>query len=157
MKVLLFKPVSLLDKLICFFTRGSYQHVSILLNNGTIIESKPFKGVRILKSINVALESNPICEVCSIDVSPYQIEDITSFLISQIGKKYDYASALGFAFFTNKEDRESRNRWFCSELVFTAFSKSGIELLKRIPAWKVSPSMIAYSNLITVEYIKIKD
>jgi uncharacterized protein YycO len=71
---------------------------------------------------------------------------IEDFLVSQIGKKYDWLAIFGFVLHTTKEGRKQYKRWICSELVFAAFQKAGINLLERIDAWKVSPTILSWNT-----------
>lgn len=68
------------------------------------------------------------------------------FAMAQVGKKYDY---LGVARFVTRRPSKGNEKWFCSELVFEAFRRAGVNLFHRIEAWEVSPSMISYSPLLT--------
>jgi len=88
--------------------------------------------------------------VYSVDVSPSQKEKIESFLKEQIGKPYDWLGILGFPLRSRKLER--KNRWFCSELVFTAFKQAGVELLKNTHPAEVSPRLFLKSPLLRFEY-----
>jgi hypothetical protein len=52
----------------------------------------------------------------------------------------------GFLFRAPWLQRE--NRVFCSELVFSRCLSNGVALLKRIPAFKVSPSLLTLSPVL---------
>ena len=152
MKIALFKPSSILDRIICFFSRGKYSHAAIILDDGSVIEAKPFHGVRKVKSIYDVLDSKESVEVFAVDITTEQTEMVERFLHEQVGKKYDYWMVFGFVIYTDEESRKSRNKWFCSELLFMAFLKAGVELLCRIDPWKVSPTMLSYSPIAKLEY-----
>ena len=149
MKIAFFRPSSYLDKAITFFTRGKYSHVCIILNDGSVIEARPFYGVRYLKSIYDGMNKKDVVDIYEVDTTEEQDKIITDFLYNQIGKGYDYWSVFGFVIYTKKESRESRGKWFCSELVFSAFYKATIHLFERIEAWMISPSFLSYSTDIT--------
>jgi uncharacterized protein YycO len=67
------------------------------------------------------------------------------FLEDQIGKNYDWVALLGFILYLNDEER---NRYTCSQLTFAAFKSADIHLLERVDDYKVSPTMISYSDKI---------
>lgn len=71
--------------------------------------------------------------------SPEQAQAFFLFLYGQIGKGYDFKGIMGFA---TSSDIHSKDRWFCSELVFAAALHAGIILLERIEAHKVSPGLL---------------
>ena len=89
--------------------------------------------------------------VYSVEVSKNQKAQIERFLNSQIGRKYDWLGILGFPLRNWK--LESKSRWFCSELVFTAFQKAGVELLKNTHPSEVSPRLFLKSPLLQFEYV----
>ncbi len=88
--------------------------------------------------------------VYSVEVTEKQKEKIFEFAESQIGKPYDWLGILGFVLFN--PNIESKNRWFCSELVFAAFKKAGVELLKNTHPSEVSPRLFLKSPLLQFEY-----
>lgn len=67
------------------------------------------------------------------------------FLDAQLGAGYDWFGILRFL----PRWRKSNDRWFCSELVFEALRRSGITLLRGIPATKVTPGALACSPFLT--------
>ncbi len=67
------------------------------------------------------------------------------FLAAQIGKPYDYLGILGFALRTRVE---SKNSWFCSELIFAAAQAAEINLLSRIEPYQVAPGDLNISPLL---------
>lgn len=76
--------------------------------------------------------------------------DVLNFLHKQIGKKYDISMIIRFIT-RNQETRESKEKWFCSELVYAAASKVS-PLLNNIEPWMASPAMISYSPLLKKVY-----
>ena len=148
MKILFYKGTSFVDKSILFISRGGYSHCSIVLNNGSLIEAKPFKRVHRCSSIISELKSNTIIDIFDVTTTSEQDKIIEDFLISQIGKKYDYLSIIGFVLYTSESGRKAYKHWICSELVFVAFRKAGINLLERVDAWKVSPTILSYNTVM---------
>jgi uncharacterized protein YycO len=153
-KIALFRPIDWIDKTICFFSRGNYSHVAFLLEDGSVIEAKPFKGVR--KIPNLFFERSPkqIIELYTAHLTDEEELIIKNFLHKQIGKSYDYMSVLGFIINKSEKGRKKTKRWLCSELVFCAFKKVNIKLLERIDQWAVTPVLVSYSNKLKLNSIK---
>lgn len=149
MKVALFKPLSFIDKLVCFFSRGKYSHIAILFDDGSSIEAVPFKGVIYNKNLIKSRNKNQIIEVYNIKTTTKQDRIIKYFLERQLGKGYDYLSVLGFIINKTDVGRKEYGKWFCSELVYSAFRKAEIELLERIHQWETTPVLISYSNKLS--------
>lgn len=147
MRIALYRGNDFIDKAILFFSRGGWTHAAIVLDDGRTIEAYPFKGVRLRQSIAEQM-SNKTVDIFEVATTPEQDEIIKDFLTKQIGKRYDYLAIIGFVLYTTKKGRKQYARWICSELVFAAFQKVGINLLERIDAWKVSPTILSYSSVI---------
>lgn len=139
--ICLHRPLDWIDKLICFFCRGIYCHVNVKIND-IVYDCRPFKGVRRLKVIDD--KKGKIVDLYEIPHFPKSHErEIIKFLESQVGKNYDWVALLGFILYINEEER---NRYTCSQLTFAAFKSAGIHLLERVDDYKVSPTMISYSD-----------
>lgn len=145
MQLNLHRGSSLISKLILWQSRGRYSHASITLRDGRVIESREFIGVHCLPKLQARKgERIDSYEVATTD---RQADLIEHFLVSQLGKKYDYISLIRFI------SREpvahwNKRKWFCSELAFEAFRTAGIELLCNIEAWAVSPELLGISPVI---------
>ncbi len=148
MKIAFYRGTSLLDKLILFFSRGGYSHCSILFDNGSMIESKPFIGVQKCDTIFSSLKCDTKVDIFEVNTNRKQDKIIMDFLKNQIGKGYDYLSAIGFIVYSTNEGRKSYGRWFCSELVFSAFKKAGINLFERVSSWQISPTVLSYNTVM---------
>jgi len=90
--------------------------------------------------------------IFSVQVTEEQKQKIEEFLFDQLGKEYDFKGIFGFASYSDVQDM---NKWFCSELVFAAFKYAGINLLRDIPAYKVSPRLFLLSPLLKKEFDSI--
>ena len=145
LNVALYKPKSILDRLVCFFSRGKYSHAALVFEDDMVIESRPFKGVIKSKNLIKASESKSVIDLYSIRVSKKKYEVIREFMLNKVGSKYDYMSVFGFVLFSNKQNRHSRNKWFCGEIIISAFNKVHIYLVGKMPAWKASPTTLSYS------------
>jgi len=148
MKIALYKGTGWLSKAILFMSRGGYSHAAMVLNNGSIIEAFAPGGVRTRTGVGDGIYANTYVDVFDVNTSVEQDIIIQEFLEKQIGKGYDYLAILGFVFHTTHEGRIQYGRWICSELVFAAFQKAGINLLERVECWKVSPTILSYSPFL---------
>lgn len=134
-----------ISSLIKWQTRSVYSHVSITLDDGRVVEAREFKGVRVLPKLQPSKGER--IDSFHIELSERQKEEIEHFLLSQVGKGYDYISILRFIT-RDHVPHWSKTKWFCSELAFEAFRTAGIELLCRIEAWAVSPGLLALSPVL---------
>lgn len=144
----LYRKSGIISNIIKFFSRGNYSHVAIQVN-GVVYESKEFHSVRKLTDWCINTATVDIYEIL---ITEEQEKELIIFLEKQLGKPYDYMMVLGFLFFTTREKRKSRRRWFCSEFVFAALEKIGIKLFNNIEPWKISPVMLSYSPLLKFKY-----
>jgi len=76
-------------------------------------------------------------------LSRNQSKAILEFAHSCVGKSFDY---LGMFLYGTKIDIDES--WFCSELVFQAYLKAGIRLLKRVEKTEVQPAYFWVSPLL---------
>lgn len=139
MKVVLFKGSGFISRLIAFQTRSEYSHAAILFDDGMLYESRETYGVRKVP------DWSPVGQnVDCFNVTVTSPGTMRQWLDTQVGKKYDLGSVIRFI--TRKqESRSDSGRWFCSELVFAALQKGGVNALERIEPWAVSPAMLSYS------------
>lgn len=70
-----------------------------------------------------------------LDVPTDQPDAVLRAAYRQIGKPYDWAGVMGFAFRRCWQDDDS---WFCSELIAWAFAKAGANLF-RTDVWRITP------------------
>lgn len=75
-----------------------------------------------------------------------QKEQMRAWMRSQLGKKYDFRSV--FRFLTRVDKKGAEDSWFCSEYAFMALYQIEVELLCRIPAFKIAPCLIPMSPLL---------
>jgi len=109
-------------------TRGPYSHCEIAVAIGDGLYrcySSSFRdgGVRIK---TMPLPGNK-WDLISLDIACAQV---MTFHDRHIGKPYDWRGVLGFVFY----NRDSRNKWFCSEYCAAALGFS--------EAWRISPSLL---------------
>ena len=142
MIICLYKGKGIVSRGIRFQTRGTYTHASILLDENHVFEAREFRGVK----ISEITEKDDI-DYFHIDITEQQADELIQFLAKQKGKGYDYWSIWAFIA-RAKENRASLNLWFCSELVFAALKKIGINLLERIKAYMVDPYRLSTSPIL---------
>jgi len=150
-KIALHHPLSKIEKTICLFSRGKYCHASIILDDGSVYESKAWIGVRKKSSISDGEQVGKRIDLYTVKLKPDQKKLLIKFLESRMGWKYDYFGVLGFVIYSTRETRLDLHRVFCSELVAAALGHAKFKLLERIPAWKVAPVMLSWSPKIKFE------
>ncbi|HBA86323.1 MAG TPA: hypothetical protein DCZ95_19760 [Verrucomicrobia bacterium] len=143
--IALYKGKSTLSRAIRWRTWSEYSHAAWVLDDGSVIEAWK-GGVRHVR--NMATQHTPGTDVdlFTLNLTVAQKWAIQDFLIRQVGKPYDYGAILGFM---TRAKSENSEKWFCSELIFAACQSAGVELLKRIPAWKVSPGLLSVSACLS--------
>ncbi len=152
--ILASKGISLTSRLIRWWQWGfPYTHIAYCFDlsdsNDPIVIEAWWNGVRQGKFSEVHTPGTEF-SVYSIQVTDGQKKRIEEFLQRQLRKPYDWLGILGFPLRNWK--LESKNRWFCSELVFAAFKQAGVELLKNTHPSEVSPRLFLKSPLLQFEY-----
>ncbi len=152
--VLASKGISLTSRAIRFRQWGfPFTHIALVVDlkdkNDPVVIEAWWNGVRKGRFSEVHTPGTEFA-IYSVRVSEHQKKKIFEFANSQIGKPYDWLGILGFVFFN--PNLESKNRWFCSELVFAAFKQAGVELLKNTHPSEVSPRLFLKSPLLQFEY-----
>jgi len=139
---------SIFDKIIRWQTRSKYSHVSISLEKD-VIEATRFYGVR--KFQKYKFKKDEYIDMYSTEVTSEQFRKISQFLYAQVGKKYDITMVLRFLS-RESESGGSKDKWFCSELIYAAFEHAGISLLNNTKAWEVSPGLLSRSTMLHYEF-----
>ena len=147
--IALYKGKSLLSRVIRIVNWNDYSHAAWFdPDDGSVIEAWIGAGVRRVASLST--QHTPGTCVDLFDVfgeTPAHTERIRINLRARVGRGYDFWGALHFV--TRRPEHSlSQDKWFCSELVFAAYSQVGLPLLARVPAWKVHPGMLSYSPLL---------
>ena len=144
-RVLLYHGKGIISGLIRWQTRSMYSHSGILLPDGTSVGAL-YNGVVISPD---PLSVDPGMDKFIVNnITNEQWKIACDFILSQLGKGYDYWAIIRFV---SRESMPDNDRWFCSELVFTALQKAGINLLKRVPPSEVSPGAMSHSTLLTLD------
>lgn len=150
-RIAFFKGKSLTSRLIGWFNWGPYSHVAWWRGEGEMVEAWQGVGVAETNIVDGLHTAGTVVDLYHIaDLTDEEAEVIDDFHVSQIGKKYDLVGCLHFLLRRPPHIRD-QDRWFCSELVATACASAGRPLLERVPPWKISPSMLSYSPLLTFD------
>jgi uncharacterized protein YycO len=141
----------LFSRLIRWFTRAGYSHVSLWFwdaadpHGGAVVEAMEGKGVREIPAdwyreargdgrITVYTMREPLTLV--------ECEALLSAVRAEVGAKYDW---LGVFRFVTRRRHAHNDKWFCSELVAWGFAQIGRPLFDRTEAWEVKPGDIPRS------------
>jgi uncharacterized protein YycO len=143
-----FKGISRISRFIRFFNWGDYSHVA-WVDNETMecIESWAPCGVRMVPTIHHQHTPGTPVDIFSVQTTDEQEKAVREFLLSQVGKAYDWPGIASFVT-RRKSGEDPAEKWFCSELIMAAYQSIGVNLLERIPAYKVSPSMLVTSHAL---------
>jgi uncharacterized protein YycO len=134
------------SKCIEWMNWSEYSHVAWLNSNHTVTEAWAPK-VRNVADINSGHTNGTQIDIFSIPrMTNSQRMEIDRYLFLQVGMKYDWAGV--FKFLPRVSSAETNNKWFCSELIFEACQKANLNLLERIPPYKVYPGMVVISPLL---------
>jgi len=150
MIICLHKGTGLVGSLIKWQTRGKYSHASLMLSCHELFESREFKGVRIAD-----IYEKERIDFFHVRANVYQQSLVLSFLEGLTKAKYDYRQV--FRFITRMREADgTQGKYFCSELVFDALHKAGIDLFINTEGWEVSPHLISRSPILKrVQYEEI--
>ncbi len=128
-------------------TSSQVNHVSSCIGNGEMVEA--------LGSV-VRTKTNRLTGEWWIHLRPTgYITDankvaMREFLVSQVGKKYDWKAIWGFGPWQSYDHVNGHpDKWFCSELVWQSYYKVGTQLSRR-PNCYVFPTDILESPLVKV-------
>ena len=146
--IALYQGTSAVSRLIRWRTWSDYSHAAWVCRDGSVIEAWHVgKGVR--RVAGLLDQHTPGTQVDLFDVQGLddgRRYDVETFLLAQLGKPYDFAGIMGFVAARRVENPQ---KWFCSELIFAALQSVGIDILARIPAWKVTPGLLLLSPTLT--------
>jgi len=118
---------SFLDRLVQYFSGSKYSHAFIICGNMKI---EAMAGVGVREANIYSYGGKWTADLFDIDATEEQQEKMWSYAWGQKGKKYDYSGVMHFVFFWR---RQSKYRWFCSELVEAAAREAGISLSGKVP------------------------
>ena len=159
-----YQGTSFISRLIRWQTRSVYSHIAVrftkdiwvkrgggresLINAGAVVEAWN-GGVRQVRNLSAAHTPGTRVDLFEfvIPLSETEEQAFAAFLLSQVGKGYDYRAI--FRFITRAPiNHWNKTKWFCSELAFEACLTAGRDLLARTAAWKVPPAWVPMSPLL---------
>ena len=144
MQLLAYRGRSWISKAIRWQTRSKYSHIAIELNDGSVVEAWHVGGVSHSKDFKEKHTKGTPVDAFAIKM-PFDVVEAEAFLLSQVGKKYDFGSILRFM---SRRDEPKDNKWFCSELAVEALKEGRLALLERIPASHISPGQCITSPFL---------
>jgi hypothetical protein len=149
MIICLHKGKGIIGNLIKWQTRGEYSHASIMVNPYLLYESREFKGVQF------SITPNEDIDYYYLPLSLGDENKIFQLIEKYHGAKYDYKMVARFMS-RRGASSDTRDKFFCSELVFDILARSDLYLFNNTEGWEVCPSMLARSPLLEkIEYEKI--
>lgn len=124
-----------------YMTRSKFCHVALEFN-GKVIQANSIVGVHETTIDELKKEYSTIE---SYEINHDINEKAYAFAKTQLGKPYDYLAIIAFLV---DRDWQSRDKWFCSELVAYALKQSGVELFNpKTKINQISPEDLYKFNL----------
>jgi len=126
------KSEDLGGRILRLFLMSKWNHVAIQVGDN-VYEAVSWGGVirRPYRKFAAAWR-----RVSSVDIDVAESFPLIKFLDWQVGKPYDWKAILAFPF---RGSWQSREAWFCSELVYEALMVGGGILPDRLPSNRVTP------------------
>lgn len=170
MLILLYKGKSIISRIIRWRTWSQYSHAAIIPSDGyelplslgsmsqylsscvmceswQKVQGTLLGGVVRRSGISIDHKKGTHVDLFSTNDTFIDVNKVREYLISQLGKPYDFHGVLGFI--TRRDSAHNPNRMFCSELVSTACRQGGLQLLKRIAPHRIPPGHFALSPELT--------
>lgn len=122
-KIMFFKPNSLIGDIVCLFTGDQYSHSVVEINQNVYSSEIP----RITKTFWYTSPYNPFNRPSYqyiLNVTQEQATVIESWVEHRVGKLYDCLSLFGWLFGIKRW--QWRNRFYCHEFCREALEKAGI-------------------------------
>jgi hypothetical protein len=138
----LYHGISMMSRMIRFFTWGEVVHASYIRPNGQCIEAWSPK-VRKCASYHEGHTPGTVIDLYALDCTAAQANVFDMAMNMQVGKKYDWHGLFGFI--SRRSSAQNQEKWFCSELIQYASVRAGVEILSRIQPYKCSPQLLCYS------------
>lgn len=143
--IALYRGSGLLSRLIRLQTRSEYSHAAWVRSDGSVIEAWGCYGVRHVANPWSIHRENEIVDLWAIEgITRQQVREVERFLVSQLGKPYDWLAVLRFV--TRRPQPENED-WFCSEVLMAAFWKARVAFLSAAPHL-VAPGHLPWSPLM---------
>jgi hypothetical protein len=134
-----------------FCCGAEFNHGHALTHKFVTIEAREFRGVRLTLGVVTTPATNVDLfqiEDCRLKIADLEVlKRVWFWAKDELAKDYDYGMVARFVS-RRQASRTESDKWFCSELVFAALRKAGIELLRDVEPWAVSPGLLAKSPLL---------
>lgn len=139
---------------------GPISHAFIFVGNDSVIEALPEDGVTLSK-LDDALSSATVAVAFRFPkINSTQQKSVTDYIWKQLGKKYDYWGAVSSAHFFSGNALHllvslgsRKNKFYCSELVLSAYQDAGIPLVLSKPTWQSPNDLVPLTWFGELEYI----
>lgn len=118
-------------------TWSAYDHVALLLPDGSVLDVEPGAGV------SEHLATRKPDAVCAVDAPDDVLDAALAWARTQIGKPYDWTAVIGIGL---HRDWRQTGSFFCSELIALGFESVGIPLLHTTHMNRITPADIAMSE-----------
>ena len=142
MRILAYKGISPLSRIIRWQTRSEYSHIAIEYD-GIVIEALGTLG-RVVLARDYREFHTDGTEVDVFAVPGLYADLAWRWALEQVGLPYDYRGVMKFV---SRRPAAINGRWLCSELAAAACGVGGVELL-RIPAHESSPRDVVASPVL---------
>lgn len=125
-------------------TGSHYTHCGVYYGDNKIIEAQ-FGGVQ-LSSLD-KYQGLTIHSFRHQDADPEMMEQVVTWMGTQLGKGYDYMGVLGIGLHMLGMNRnnmmDDKSKYWCSEFIADAYLKFGLSLDVDPKTWLVSPGQLA--------------
>lgn len=140
-----YKGTSFPSRGIRLFNDGDYSHVAWIDDDTGEVYEAWTSGVRKVQSIHHDHTPGTPVDIFMLPSEGHvQRTAIRHFMISQVGKPYDWPGVMRFVTRGKESDSNDPAKWFCSRLVACGYRLAGIPLLWA-PDWKINPTDCTYS------------
>jgi uncharacterized protein YycO len=147
--IILVRGTGPISKTIRYVTHSPYSHAAIYVGGGVV--EADWYGVQ-FSNIDYKYKDKAF-DVFRLRKSYYtERKKIVDYAMSQMGKKYDYLGLYGIlrSYIKHKDDNpyDSKDHYWCSELVADAYLKGGYHLSKDKETHLISPGDIGLCGLL---------
>lgn len=128
--IIAYKGKSFFSKLIRWKTSSEYSHVEAV-NNYEVNGFDTYGAINLKGVMWCKIDwhtKGTHYDVYSIDVTEDEFINFWKFLMSQRSKKYDIRGIFGYVTYKPLNDK---NKWYCSEILYSALKIIGIELFNK--------------------------
>lgn len=135
---------SIISKAIRWWTVSEWSHVAVAISKDSFVEAT-YPKVRV-GLVEELYGGKFVVLTPKVPLTFGEAERLVSYLLSKVGKRYDWRGLLSFVL---RKNVHNKSYYFCSELVAEAYDHIGRPLLRRSPSW-VTPQDL-YQSLELVE------